>query len=657
MIALAELSKSYGERILFEDASLTLVPGHCYGLVGANGSGKSTLLRMIGGEESASSGTISMPRRARLGMLRQDHFLSDAQPILDVAMMGDRDVFDAMHEKEQLLAAGGEFDHDRFHDLEEIISKHDGYSLEARAGAILEGLGIPTAVHRQALSTLSGGFKLRVLMGQALAARPDILLLDEPTNHLDILSIRWLEKFLNDFSGLAIVVSHDHRFLDNACTDILDVDYERVTHYPGNYSDFQRAKVEHRERKEAQIDKQEKEIAHQQAYVERFRSKATKARQAQSKLKMIERIVVERLPQSSRRHPNFKLGQRRPSGREVAKVERVGKSYGAKRVLEGVSLTVMRGDRLAVIGPNGIGKSTLLKVMVGDLKADEGTAAWGYEAQVGYFAQDLGLVRSTPNATVQSWLWDACPSQPIGFVRGQLGLVLFSGDDAEKRLTALSGGECARLLFARMAVEQPNVLVLDEPTNHLDLEAIESLVEGLRAYDGTVIFVSHDRWFVSQVATRILEITPQGVLDFPGTYDEYLAKAGDDHLDVSAALARAKREPGGAAAASAPVATPGKPAAPARGEGKAAAPGDDRKRQKQRRELAQRSEKLSAELQSAEARLKQIDAEFCAPKFFASTSRDQVRKLDLEREQLRRQVEQLMAEWERVEADLSRLPA
>ncbi len=542
MIAISKLAKRHGAQTLFEGVSLQFQPGNCYGVVGANGSGKSTLLKILSGREAASDGEVTVSRRARVGILTQDHFRYESERILDVVMMGDAELWQAMVEKEHLLAHADEsFDAERYGELEDLIVQRDGYSLEARAGEILEGLGIPTGSHPQPLSSLSGGFKLRVLLAQVLAAQPDVLLLDEPTNHLDILSIRWLERFLVDFKGCTLVVSHDHRFLDNAASHIVDVDYETVQVYPGSYQHFVQAKRSERERREKEIAKREKEIADQKAFVERFRAKATKARQAQSKLKTIDRIQIETLPQSSRRYPSFRFRQRRPSGRQVLELTGICKRFGDREVLRDVSLGVARGERVAIIGPNGIGKSTLLKIAMGELAADAGSVKWGYEAHPGYFAQDHREQLGSPGQTAESWLWEHCPTESLGFVRGQLGAVLFSGDEAEKKLSALSGGEAARLIFARQVVEQPNVLVLDEPTNHLDLEAIEALVAGLQAFDGTLVFVSHDRWFVSMLASRVIEVTRDGVEDFPGTYEEYLARCGDDHLD-SETIARKARE-------------------------------------------------------------------------------------------------------------------
>jgi ATPase subunit of ABC transporter with duplicated ATPase domains len=643
MIAVSDLAKSFGPQTLFEGVSLQFNPGNRYGLVGANGSGKSTFMKMLTGEELPSGGTIAIPKRLKLGVLKQDHFRYESMPILEVAMMGNHDVWEAMVEKERMLAhpadgaAAEDFDAHRYAELEELILHHDGYTLEARAGEVLEGLGIPTEVHRQALSTLSGGFKLRVLLAQVLAAEPDALLLDEPTNHLDILSIRWLEKFLEAFKGTAIVISHDHRFIDNVCTHIADVDYETITLYPGNYTAFAVAKSAERERKQAEIDKREKQIAGHQAFVDRFRAKATKARQAQSKIKMIEKIVIERLPQSSRRYPVFKFQQVRPSGRQALELEGIEKSYGDKRVLGGVSLAVERGDRLAIIGPNGIGKSTLLKIAVGEVEADAGRVAWGYETYRGYFSQDHTEIKSGGRQSVEAWLWEAVPGEPIGFVRGNLGMVLFSGDEVKKAVGSLSGGEAARLVFCRLSVTKPNVLVLDEPTNHLDLEAIEALVEGLKSYDGTLIFVSHDRWFVSQLANRVLEISPRGIQDFRGTYDEYLERLGDDHLDAEAVL-RMRREQKKKAAA--------RSAAPAL---------DDRQRQQRRRDLGKRRDEVTAAVEKAEARVHDINEMFCDPTFFDRTSREQVRKLEDEQKKLNAKVEELMASWEQIESDLAGL--
>ncbi|HEX3526161.1 MAG TPA: ATP-binding cassette domain-containing protein [Thermoanaerobaculia bacterium] len=643
MIAVSDLSKNFGPQTLFEGVSIQFNPGNCYGLVGANGSGKSTLLKILSGEELPSGGTIAMPKRLKLGVLQQDHFRYENMPILEVAMMGNHEVWEAMVEKERLLEnSETEFDSDRYAEVEDLILRHDGYTLESRAGEILEGLGIPTEIHRQPMSTLSGGFKLRVLLAQVLAAEPGVLLLDEPTNHLDILSIRWLEKFLSEtYKGTAIVISHDHRFLDNICTHIVDVDYETVMLYPGNYAAFLAAKVGNRDRKEAEIEKRQAEIAKHKEFIDRFKAKATKARQAQSKVKMMEKIVIERLPQTSRRYPTFKFKQGRPSGRQVLEIEGIAKSYGDKQVLKDVSLRVDRGDRLAIIGPNGIGKSTLLKIVMGQVDADAGHATWGYETHPGYFSQDHNEVPKGSRQTVEAWLWDFVPGEPIGFVRGSLGMVLFSGDDVKKTLGSLSGGEAARLVFCKLAVTKPNILILDEPTNHLDLEAIEALVEGLREYDGTLIFVSHDRWFVSQLADRILEISPRGINDFKGTYEEYLERLGDDHLDADAVLRQRREQKKKAAEAAAK---------------KPATPEEERQRQQKQKQLAKRLDQVTADVEKAEGRIHDINELFCDPTFFDRTSREQVKKLEAEQKTLSGKIEELMAEWESLESQIGEHP-
>ncbi len=543
MLTVTDLSMEYGAQSLFHDVNLQLDRGNRVGIVGANGSGKSSLLRVLCGQETATQGEVVRPRAARVGMLSQDHFIYEEVPILEVVMMGNSILWDAMVEKEALLAEAHEsFDDERYGRLEDIVMAHDGYGLEARAGAILEGLGVPTEVHREPLRVLSGGFKLRVLLGQTLASEPDLLLLDEPTNHLDILAIRWLEQFLLQFRGCLVVVSHDHRFLDAVCTHVLDVDYERVVAYKGNYTAFLAQKVAERERREGEIKKREKEIADHRAFITRFKAKATKARQANSRQKRVEKLVIDPLPVSSRRYPNFRFKARRPSGRKVLEVKGLSKAYDDNIVLLDVGFEVERGDRLAIIGPNGIGKSTLLKILVGELAADDGAHEWGYEADFGYFPQDHRDALEPMDQTVMECMWKSVPTDGRGAVLGRLAQVLFDRDDTDKKVCNLSGGEGARLLFARIAAVQPTVLVLDEPTNHLDLEGIEALAEGLQAYDGTLLFVSHDRWFVERLATRVLELRLDGVEDFRGSYSDLLARSATDHLDADQVVAQAQAE-------------------------------------------------------------------------------------------------------------------
>ena len=643
MIAVTGLEKSFGDRTLFRGVSFRLNPGERHGLVGGNGSGKTTLLNILAGDVPASAGSVSMPGGVRLGVLRQDQSLHSAEPILDVALMGNEELWDAMTERERVLARSGEhFDAARFSVLEEIFERHDGYTAHARAAAILEGLGLPARIHEDPLSTLSGGFRLRVLLARVLAGAPDALLLDEPTNHLDILSIRWLEKFLKGFRGPAVVISHDHRFLDNVSTHILDIDYETVTRYPGNYTRFLTAKAAERERREKEIAQREREIAHHRRFVDRFRAKASKARQAQSKLRLIEKKAerLEPLPVSSRRYPTFRFGQVRPSGREVLRVRGVTKSFGENRVLQGVDLDVVRGDRLAIVGPNGIGKSTLLNVVMGRVAADSGTAEWGYETHPGYFAQDPGDHLGKRAGTAEGWIQQYCDGRGTGFARGQLGMVLFSGDDAEKRLAALSGGESARLVLCSLMILQPNVLVLDEPTNHLDLEAIEALVKGLRAYPGTLVFVSHDRWFVGRLANRIVEITGEGIRDYRGTYEEYVHACGDDHLDADTVVLKAREE-----------------RRRGRGDARTGSRAARRLSPWQRRRLEERAEELAGRVEAAEARVAEIEAVFADPAFYAEASPDEVRKLEEERAGLVEEVAARMAEWEGVEGELSPSPS
>jgi len=669
MISASNLAKSFGDRTLFEGATFQLNAGERYGLVGANGSGKSTLLNILAGTVEPTEGTVSVAKDARLGILRQDHFLFEEHPVLHVALMGNQELWAAMSEKERVLARAGEhFDADRFSVLEETVQRHDGYTAEARAATILEGLGLPASVHGRPLSTLSGGFKLRVLLAQVLASAPDALLLDEPTNHLDILSIRWLEKFLSEFPGPAVVISHDHRFLDNVSSSILDVDYQTVLLYRGNYSAFVEAKRAERERREKEIASREREIAHLQGFVDRFRAKASKARQAQSKVKLIEKKAdtLQELPGSSRRYPTFRFEPRRASGRDVLHIRGVAKSFGDNEVLHGVDLLVRRGDRLAIIGPNGIGKSTLLKIVMGELEPTRGEVEWGYETHPGYFAQDHHEQLEGSSRTAEEWLWTFCPDKDRGFVRGQMGLMLFSGAEGEKPVSALSGGEAARLVFSRLAVERPNVLVLDEPTNHLDLEAIEALVDGLTSFDGTLILVSHDRWFVGRLATRIVEIKPGGLLDYQGTYEEYVRFSGDDHLDAEAVVLKARREKrraqgsdgqgpngegsdgrtkkGGGAESGGRTARKGR-------ERDGRTPGADP--DKRRKRLERERDEFTQRIAEAEAAIAEIDALFCAPGYFERTAPNESAELERRRATLQGDVDRLLDAWAKVEEGIA----
>ncbi len=643
MISVSNLEKTFGDRTLFGGVSFQLNPGERYGLVGANGSGKTTLLRVLSGDLPPDEGSVSLPKRVRLGVLLQDQFAFEDQEVIGVALQGQPELWEAMHAKEQLLAhAGDDFDPDRFAELEETVQRLDGYTAEARAATILEGLGIPADVHRNAISTLSGGFRLRVLLAQVLASNPDVVLLDEPTNHLDILSIRWLEKFLREYEGTVLVISHDHRFLDNVATTILDVDYDTVTSYTGNYSDFLRAKVAERERRTKDLATREREIAHHQKFVDRFKAKASKARQAQSKARMIEKKSedLEELPQSSRRYPRFRFEQQRDSGRDVLTVKGVSKAFGDNEVLNDVELSVGRGERVAIMGPNGIGKSTLLKIVMGKLDPDAGNVKWGYETHPSYFAQDHKEDFDSGKGTAEEWVWKSCPDRDYGYVRGAMGMVLFSGDDGKKRLSTLSGGEAARLVFSKLSIERPNVLVLDEPTNHLDLESIEALVQGLQNYDGTLILVSHDRWFVSQLATRVIEIRADGITDYLGTYDEYVHACGDDHLDADRVVLKAR-------------------AAKKKEKSKSETPVLKRPSPStMKRELDKLGGRLPAvtkKIEAAEVRRQEIDEIFCQPDYFTSTLPDEVRLLEEELRVLREETAELMAEWESIESEAEEL--
>ncbi len=639
MINISDLSKQFGPQVLFEKVTLQLNPGERYGLVGANGSGKTTFLKMLIGDEAADSGDITFKTNVRLGVLRQDQFAEDRERIVDVAMRGQEDVFLALRE---LDSHASDADPHRIAELTDLVAHRDGYTLEARAREILEGVGIPTEQLDEPLSVLSGGFKLRVLLAQVLVGQPDVLLLDEPTNHLDILSIRWLEAFLRGYEGCAVVISHDRRFLDQVSTRILDVDYQTITDYPGNYTAFLAAKELRAAQNEAEAQRAERQIAEKQAFVDRFRAKATKARQAQSRVKQIEKIEVVEVVRTSRRAPLFSFEQVRPTGRDVLKAEQLSKSYGDKSVLSNVSFSVARGEKIGIIGQNGVGKSTLLKILADTLPADHGSFEWGVHVKVGYFAQDHHDLLADPKMTPLSFVWDAVPAEPTSYVRGQLGRLLFSGDEVEKPVSSLSGGEAARLIFTRLAVEKPNVLLLDEPTNHLDLESIEALSAALQKFEGTLLFVSHDRWFVSELADRIFELKPTGLYDFKGTFDEYLEKSGDDHLDATAISLKQKRERSPSASESVPSDSD--------------LSYEERKRRANRlKALPRKRDAVVEQIEKLEAEKEHIQELYGTAGFFTDTAPEELERIQRREREIDEALEPLMESWEELESELAEI--
>ncbi len=552
MIVLENLTKRFGPKILFENVSLQFDPGKRYGLTGANGAGKSTLIKMLGGDEDSDVGSVNIPEKLRLGVLKQNHFEYDKERIVDAVMMGNKALWEAMAEKERLYA--GEITDEvgiRLGELEGIVADENGYVAEQEAAELLVGLGIPANRHLDPMSSLPAGYKLRVLIAQVLFGRPDVLLLDEPTNHLDLESIHWLEEFLLSYKGTLVVISHDRHFLNAITTHIADVDYQTITFYTGSYEDFVEQKYDTRQKAEAQNKAAEKKIKELQGFIDRFGSHASKSKQAQSRVKQIEKLEVKELKRSSLVRPFIRFEFEKPSGRDVLRMENVSKSFGKKKeIFKDLNLNINRGDKIAVTGPNGIGKSTLLKLMVGgqkDLDADtkkdvlspdKGEVRWGHETSAGYFAQDHheALGHMAKGFTAFEWLYQFDELATQESIRGILGRLLFSGEAALKPLEALSGGEAARLLMAKLLLLKHNVLILDEPTNHLDIESIEGLIEGLQLFKGTLIFVSHDRHFVDSLANRVLDLLPgEGgtgderkaakIEDFGGTYAEYLERA------------------------------------------------------------------------------------------------------------------------------------
>jgi len=530
MLTVSGVSKTYGGKKLFDEVTTTFDPGHRYGLTGANGAGKSTFMKILAGELEPDHGDVTRPARSRLSMLHQDHYRYENDRIRDVVVMGNRRLWDAMQEKEVLLAKA-EMTNDegmRLAELENVIAEEDGYSAETEAEQLLTGLGIPPADHDQPLKTLDSGMRLRVLVAQALFGSPDILLLDEPTNHLDLESIRWLEGFLQNYKGVLVVISHDRHFLNEVCTETADVDYENIIVYPGAYDEMLQQKIEYRTNAEKGNASKQKKILELKDFIRRFGANAKKASQAQSRRRAMEKIDIVDLKRSNIQRPFIRFEVKKPSGKLALEVDKLAKSFDGKVVLKDISFTLQRGEKLAIIGPNGIGKTTLCRLIARQLEPDRGKLQYGHEVTVGYMPQHHEeAVDKESGKTAFEWLYQWDEKASVQEIRGLLGRMLFPSEDADKNVKALSGGETARLLMSKLTLTKDNVLILDEPTNHLDLESIRALTDALQKYQGTLVFVSHDHYMVQEVATSILELRgPAGSDFFPGAYDDYMVKSG-----------------------------------------------------------------------------------------------------------------------------------
>ena len=529
MISVSGVSMRFGSKVLFDDVSTTFSSGRRYGLTGPNGAGKSTFMKMLTGEIEPQRGTVVRP--PKLGVLRQDQYAFDSHRVVDTVVMGNGRLWNALKERDSLYDRPELSNEDgmRLGEIEGIVGEEDGYTAESDAAVLLQGLDIPDALHDRTMAELQGGQKVRVLVAQALFGHPDALLLDEPTNHLDLDSIHWVEEFLNRYNGTLIVISHDRHFLNNVCTHIADIDYETIITYTGGYDDMVVAKTQIRTTIEADNAQREKKIAQLNDFIARFGA-GTRASQVTSRRKEVERLQTTELARSNIQRPYIKFSTRRPSGKVPLEFEGLAKAHGTLRVIAGFSAIVNRGERIVLVGRNGAGKTTMLRALLADAPnldaaagdRDSGKVRWGHEVSVGYFPQDAtGAIEK--GLTAVEWLHRFDPDASRQEIHGLLGQMLFSGEEGLKPTDALSGGETSRLLFCRIMLEKPNVLVLDEPTNHLDLESINALNVALQRYEGTVFLVTHDQDLLEEVGTRVWQFDHGKIVDFKGTYEELTA--------------------------------------------------------------------------------------------------------------------------------------
>ena len=529
MITVNNVSMNFSGQTLFKDVELKFVPGNCYGIIGANGAGKSTFLRILSGDLEPTTGEVIIPKEERMSILKQDHFQYDAYTVLDTVMMGNQRLYDVMKEKDALYEKEDFTDEDgvKASELEEEFAELNGWEAESDASRILQGLGIPVDLHQNDMATLDARLKVKVLLAQALFGKPDIILLDEPTNHLDIQAIEWLEDFLMDCESLILVVSHDRHFLNTVCTNIVDVDYGHIKMYVGNYEFwYESSQLMVKQMKEANRKKEEK-IKELQEFIQRFSANKSKSKQATARRKLLDKLTVEEMPASSRRYPFVGFTMERECGKEILAVEGISKTLDGRKVLDNVSFRVNKGDKIAFVGEDEIAKTTLFKIVMGELEPDEGTYKWGTTITTSYFPLDNSAFFNDCDLNLVDWLAQFTPKIPEAntesFKRAFLGRMLFSGDDVFKPVKVLSGGEKVRCMLSRMMLYGSNVLVLDQPTNHLDLESITAVNNGLMDFKGVVLFSSHDHEFVQTIANRIMVLEDGKLTDRLGTYEDYIA--------------------------------------------------------------------------------------------------------------------------------------
>ncbi len=526
MITASNVALSYGKRVIFQDVNIKFTPGNCYGLIGANGSGKSTFLKILAGQLEPDRGEITKGRGERIAVLSQDQFAFDAHTVFNTVIMGHKKLYKVMAEREALYSKADFTEEDgiRSGELEARFGEMNGYEAEAEAAVLLNGLGIPEEMHQKKMKELDGNDKVRVLLAQALFGNPDILLLDEPTNQLDIKTITWLEDFLSRFRNTVIIVSHDRHFLNQVCTHMADIDYGKIRVYVGNYDFWYQASQLHFRQKETESKKAKAKAEELKAFIQRFSSNASKAKQATSRKKLLEKITLDDMPISSRKYPYIVFKPERPCGDVILEIKGLSKEIDGVSMFEDLTLTVNKCDKIAFAGANSLAKTTLFQILAGELAPDKGSFRWGLTINNAYFPKENNVYFNNEELDLIGWLGQfAPPREDENFVRGFLGKMLFPGEEAMKKTSVLSGGERVRCMLSKMMLSGANALILDEPTNHLDLESITSLNNALTAFPEVVLFASHDHQIVSTVANRIVEITPDGIIDVMMDFDEYLA--------------------------------------------------------------------------------------------------------------------------------------